>query len=82
MRRSGATMLADSGISKITLKRAGRWKSDTVCDGYVDESKSSKIEIANALGGMNSSTSNFSSMPSSTKNVYIQNITGNVILSL
>ena len=72
--------MADSGISKITLKR--RWKSDTVCDGYVDKSKSSKIEMANALGGMNSSTSNFSSMPPTTKNVYIQNITGNVILSL
>jgi integrase len=29
LRRTGATLLAESGVSKLTLKLAGRWKSDT-----------------------------------------------------
>lgn len=49
-RRSGATIMADLGASKILLKRAGRWKSDSVCDGYIEESKSSKLQISNLVG--------------------------------
>jgi integrase len=51
LRRTGATWLAESGVSTITLKQAGRWKSDTVCHGYVDESNNTKIMIANAMAG-------------------------------
>ncbi len=49
-RRSGATIMKDSGASKITLKRAGRWQSDSVCDGYIAESSFSKLEISNLVG--------------------------------
>jgi len=42
--------MADLGASKILLKRAGRWKSDSVCDGYIEESKSSKLQISNLVG--------------------------------
>jgi integrase len=87
LRRSGATMLADSGVSKITLKRAGRWKSDTVCDGYVDESSASKFEIANALVSAKPLINDLSVIPNnpsanSIKNVYISDVTGNIVLNV
>ncbi len=78
-RRSGATILADSGVNKITLKRAGRWKSDTVCDGYVEESRHSKIQIASAIAG-NVLPLNYAA-PSS-KTININNVTGNIVLNL
>eukprot|EP00957_Ditylum_brightwellii_P160466 12216143-Ditylum_brightwellii.AAC.1 len=34
--RSVATALADAGISITNLKRAGRWKSDAVAEGYLE----------------------------------------------
>jgi integrase len=67
-RRSGATILADSGVNKITLKRAGRWKSDSACDGYIEESKDSKIQIASAISGFSNVKQDSTS---SVKNVYI-----------
>jgi hypothetical protein len=60
--------LADSGITKITLKRAGRWKSDSACDGYIEESKDSKIQIASAISGFSNVKQESAS---SVKNVYI-----------
>ena len=35
-RRSGATALANAGASLIQLKRAGRWQSSTVAEGYIE----------------------------------------------
>ena len=35
-RRSGATSLANAGASLIQLKRAGRWQSSTVAEGYIE----------------------------------------------
>ena len=54
-RRSSATIGADSGLGLVGLKRLGRWKSDSVAFGYVEESKKSKIDIGNifADGGGN-----------------------------
>jgi integrase len=49
LRKTGATLLADKGADKIVLKRAGRWKSDTVCEGYINESLKSKVEISKKL---------------------------------
>ena len=43
-RRSGASALADTGISLINLKKAGRWKSSKVAEGYIENSKSRKID--------------------------------------
>ena len=33
--RSGATSLANAGASLIQLKRAGRWQSSAVAEGYI-----------------------------------------------
>ena len=49
-RRTGATILADTGVSRLILKRAGRWQSDTVAEGYLAQSLSSKNTISNAVG--------------------------------
>ena len=38
-RRSGGTLLADGGMDRVNLRRAGRWKSDSCVDGYLDNSK-------------------------------------------
>ena len=35
-RRSGATALANAGASLIQLKRAGRWQSSKVAEGYIE----------------------------------------------
>eukprot|EP00957_Ditylum_brightwellii_P171631 13066977-Ditylum_brightwellii.AAC.1 len=43
-RRSTATALADTGISMTNLKRVGRWKSDKVAEGYLENSKMQKKE--------------------------------------
>ena len=46
-RRTAATWAADDGISLINLKRFGRWKSDDVAQGYIDESVKAKEKSAN-----------------------------------
>ena len=38
-RRSAATNLADAGVSFINLKRHGQWKSDSVAEAYIANSK-------------------------------------------
>lgn len=48
-RRSSATSLADSGISRTNLKRHGGWKSDSVAEGYLSNSKKMRKDIANML---------------------------------
>lgn len=52
-RRSSATLLADSGADLLTLKRHGGWKSNTVAEGYVEDSVGNKKrigqQIANAI---------------------------------
>jgi integrase len=37
-RRTSATLLADFGADLLTLKRHGGWKSNTVAEGYVEDS--------------------------------------------
>jgi len=37
-RRSMASILAETGISLLELKQHGRWKSDRVAQGYIDDS--------------------------------------------
>jgi integrase len=52
-RRTSATLLADSGADLLTLKRHGGWKSNTVAEGYVEDSVCQKKrigqQIANAI---------------------------------
>jgi integrase len=50
-RVSSATALADSGANTLTLKRHGRWRSETIAEEYVRESKQSRIDVAGLLSG-------------------------------
>lgn len=43
--------MADQVADTLTLKRAFGWKSDTVAEGYVRESKRFKSDIANTIFG-------------------------------
>jgi len=49
IRRTSATLLADSGESLPNLKRFGRWKSDSVAEGYIDDSVGVKRKFATEL---------------------------------
>jgi integrase len=49
LRASAATALVDSGVSMENLKRHGQWKSTSVVEGYIQESKKMKTDIATAL---------------------------------
>lgn len=49
-RRSAATILADNGVTMVNLKRHGRWSSDSVAEGYIDNSKKIKLERLLLLG--------------------------------
>lgn len=48
-RRSGATMAADAGFSITELKRLGGWKSDKVCEGYIQESLGYKRKMSKKI---------------------------------
>ena len=48
-RRSSATALADTGVSRMALKRQFCWQSDTVAEGYIGSSKTQKLDVAKAL---------------------------------
>ena len=48
-RRSSATELADGGVSMTTLKRQFRWKSSSVAESYIAQSKKNKIDVGNHL---------------------------------
>ena len=48
-RRTSATALADSGASRLQLKRAGCWLSDSVVEGYINDSKRLRSDIAQNL---------------------------------
>ena len=48
-RRSAATVLADSGASMSTMKRQFRWRSSTVAEGYISQSKKYKMDVAKSL---------------------------------
>lgn len=55
-RRTGATMVADSGGDILALKRAGGWKSTEIAMSYVDDSVNKKIEMSSKLFGSKEST--------------------------
>ena len=49
MHNPSSTNLADSGISFVNLKRHNQWKSDTVVEGYITNSKSLRLEREEGL---------------------------------
>lgn len=46
LRRTSATLLAEAGASFETLKMHGKWKSDSVAEGYIEESVCSKNKVS------------------------------------
>ena len=56
-RRSSATIIADNGANHLQLKRLGRWKSNSVAEGYLDNSKTAKLEVSTMISG-NGTTKN------------------------
>lgn len=51
LRVTGATLAADAGISITNLKRLGGWKSDSVVEGYLRDSKKLKTDNASLIAG-------------------------------
>lgn len=50
-RRSSTSLLADSGADLLTMKRHGGWRSNTVCEGYIETSIGNKKRIASKILG-------------------------------
>jgi integrase len=50
-RRSSASLLADSGADLLTVKRHGGWRSNTVAEGYIEDSVENKKKIASKILG-------------------------------
>ena len=48
-RRTTATILSETDIPLIQFKNAGGWHSDSVCQGYVQESKREKLQISSRI---------------------------------
>lgn len=48
-RRTSATLLANTGVDVLQLKRHGGWKSSTVAESYVADSITNKNEVANKI---------------------------------
>lgn len=80
-RRSSAIALADSGDSRLTLKRQFRWKSDTVAEGYLAGSKTLKSDVASALTINSNLFASNSEKSRITKQVNITNCS-NVVINL
>ncbi|XP_023311407.1 uncharacterized protein LOC111692006 [Anoplophora glabripennis] len=49
LRRSSATLYADGGANMTALKRHGGWKSASVAEGYIADSKKNKMDAANKI---------------------------------
>lgn len=49
LRRTSATLLVDSGGDITCLKRHGGWKSDSVAEGYIEESLKHKEDVARKI---------------------------------
>jgi integrase len=48
-RHSGATALADQGLSVIELQRAGGWSSAAVAESYVETNDNARLKVARKL---------------------------------
>ncbi|KAJ8914730.1 hypothetical protein NQ315_017440 [Exocentrus adspersus] len=58
IRRSSTTLLADSGADILKIKQHGGWKSNTVAEGYIENSIENKQRIASRSLGETSSMEN------------------------
>lgn len=48
-RRTSATLLANTGVDVLAIKRHGGWKSANIAESYVAESLNNKKEVANKI---------------------------------
>ena len=46
LRRSAAKILANSGATAREIQRAGNWKDPKTCEGYIDTSELSAINVS------------------------------------
>lgn len=68
-RRTSATLLADAGADITQIKRHGGWKSDTVAEGYIENSVQNKNKISCQIGNsitLKTSSDSFSPQPSTS----------------
>lgn len=70
-RRSSATLLADSGANLLTLKRHGGWRSNSVAEGYIDDSMRNKEEISSRITRNINLEPSVDSRPSTSTHAYI-----------
>lgn len=84
-RRSSVTLLADTGVDTLGLKRHGGWRSSSVAEGYVADSLQNKIQFANNIlydvtnSDLRSSTNNINTDASgSLSNLDLQNSLNNI----
>ena len=54
-RRTGATILAEAGLSISLIQNAGDWQSSSVAEGYIDGSNRMKETIAHAFNSTEAS---------------------------
>ena len=78
-KRTGATLLANSGCTTLDLKRAGCWKSESVAERYVANSESTRMEVSKKLrlsescsdlGSLNSSNNQSNSSSTNYKSIH------------
>jgi integrase len=82
-RVSSATVLADEGASSITLKRHGRWTSDSIAEGYLRDSKQVRASTASLLSGYSGEPiTNKSQNESSNPSFVFNNCVFNGIMNL
>lgn len=73
-RRTSATLLVDSGADLTTLKRHGGWKSNTVAEGYLEDSIENKSKICKGIVSsitLNKSCTDPLNRPSTSKDVLL-----------
>ncbi|KAJ8912828.1 hypothetical protein NQ315_014411 [Exocentrus adspersus] len=71
-RRSSATLLAEAGADLSVLKRLGGWRSDSVEEGYIEQSVKNKIQISKKILGEGTASNTFGS-----SEVVISSVTSN-----
>ncbi|XP_033223724.1 uncharacterized protein LOC117177252 [Belonocnema kinseyi] len=73
-RRTGATLLADSGADFVKVEQLGGWNSDKICHGYVENSSYNRKQIFNGVTHKATATVNsqFLLRPSTSKDTTAQ----------
>lgn len=70
-RRTSATLLSDSGANMQMVKQLGRWRSDIIAQGYIENSMHNRQLIFNGIV-QNATTTNSRSEPSTTAQINVE----------